>query len=215
MIYLDYAATTPVSPLVLKTFGRATKKYIANPNSGHGLGLLAADAIEKSLRKIRRLLQLSSAYELVPTSGATEANNLAWQGWLSSPEHQSGQIITTAFEHSSITANANHYARRGYRVDILKTDAHGHVDLNHLAQLLGPETLLVSVCSVNSEIGNRQPIDQIKKMVRNYPKAVFHCDVTQTIGKEPIELEGIDLISLTAHKIYGIKGVGLLIKRKK
>jgi len=215
MIYLDYAATTPAHPSVLSAFKKAAQKYIGNPNSGHELGLMAAKAIDKALTKMRHHLHLPSSYELIPTSGATEANNLAWQGVLNIPENKGKHIITTAFEHSSITANANYYARNGFRVDILTTDKHGHVDLNHLRSLLCKDTILVSVCSVNSEIGNRQPIQAIVDIIKGYPSVYFHSDVTQSIGKEPIELDGIDLISMTAHKFYGVKGIGLLIKKKK
>jgi cysteine desulfurase len=215
MIYLDYAATTPVHPLVLTAFKRAAIKYPGNPNSGHCLGLSAAKAIEKSLKRMRLALGLPKEYELTPTSGASESNNLALKGIAFKIGNQGKTIITTAFEHSSTTASANYLAKLGYNIQIAPCDAWGRVDVVALETMINQDTILVSIGSINSEIGIRQPIEQIKKMLRKHPHVIFHVDATQSLGKEAIDLNGIDLISLTAHKIFGIKGVGLLIAHER
>lgn len=211
IIYLDYAATTPAHPLVIKAFKQSVTKYPGNPNSGHALGQMAKQAIDKSLARMRKSLCLSSKYILTPTSGASEANNLAIKGVALSYSQQQKHIITTSFEHSSVTACANYLAKQGYRIDIAPNDEYGRVDVALLESMISKETLLISICSINSEIGIHQPINEIKSMLKRHPHVLLHVDATQSIGKETIELEGIDLISLTAHKFFGIKGIGLLI----
>lgn len=214
-IYLDYAATTPTHPLVLTTFKRAVIKHPGNPNSAHALGQEAADEIAKSLKRIRRLLGLPSQYELTPTSGATESNNLALKGIALQYSKMGKTIITTAFEHSSLTACANYLAKQGFNVKIAPCNQWGRVDVNELDKLIDDDTVLVSIGSINSEIGIRQPIDAIKNMLKRHPKVFFHVDATQSIGKENIDLTDIDLISMSAHKFYGLKGIGLLITSKR
>jgi cysteine desulfurase len=214
-IYLDYAATTPAHTLVLAAFKRAAIKYYGNPNSAHALGLKAANEITKSLRRIRLLLGLPSHYELIPTSGATESNNLALKGIALQYGKFGKTIITTAFEHPSVIASANYLAKQGFNVKIAPSNQWGRVDINELEKLIDDDTILVSVGSINSEIGIRQPIAAIKTMLRQHPKVFFHVDATQSIGKENIDLNGVDLISMAAHKFYGLKGVGLLIKSKR
>lgn len=215
MIYLDYAATTPVHPLVLAAFKRAANKFPGNPNSGHALGVSAAKEIKKSLKRMRLTLGLSNKYELTPTSGASESNNLALKGIAFKPGNQGKTIITTAFEHSSTTASVNYLARLGYNIRIAPCDAHGRVDVRALQAMINEDTILLSIGSINSEIGIRQPIEHIKAMLKKHPKVLFHVDATQSIGKEAIDLNGIDLISLTAHKIFGVKGIGLLIAHER
>jgi len=215
MIYLDYAATTPVHPLVLNAFKRAALKFPGNPNSGHALGLDSSREIAKSLKRMRLALGLSIKYELTPTSGASESNNLALKGIAFLSGNQGKRIITTAFEHSSITASANYLAKLGYIIEIAPSDSHGRVDVNALDAMIKDDTILVSICSINSEIGMRQPIDEIKTMLKKHRHVLFHVDATQSVGKEQIDLNGIDLISLTAHKMFGIKGVGLLISHER
>ena len=214
-IYLDYAATTPAHTLVLAAFKRVAIKYYGNPNSAHALGLKAANEITKSLRRIRLLLGLPSHYELIPTSGATESNNLALKGIALQYGKFGKTIITTAFEHPSVIASANYLAKQGFNVKIAPSNQWGRVDINELEKLIDDDTILVSIGSINSEIGIRQPIDAIKTILKRHPKVFFHVDATQSIGKENIDLKGIDLISLTAHKFYGLKGVGLLISSKR
>lgn len=214
-IYLDYAATTPTHSLVLSAFKRAVIKYPGNPNSAHALGQKAAEGIAKSLKRIRHLLGLPSHYELTPTSGATESNNLALKGIALRHGTLGKTIITTAFEHTSITASANYLAKLGFNIKIAPSNQWGKIDVDELEKLIDDDTILVSVGSINSEVGIRQPIGEIKTMLKRHPKVFFHVDATQSIGKENIDLAGIDLISLTAHKFYGLKGIGLLISNKR
>lgn len=167
------------------------------------------------MKRIRLLLRLPSQYELTPTSGATESNNLALKGIALQYCNLGKTIITTAFEHSSLTASANYLAKQSFNIKIAPTDQWGRVDVNELEKLIDNDTILVSIGSINSEIGIRQPIDAIKTILKRHPKVFFHVDATQSIGKENIDLKGIDLISLTAHKFYGLKEIGLLISSKR
>jgi cysteine desulfurase len=214
-IYLDYAATTPVHPAVLRAFNSATKKYPGNPNSNHGLGQAAAQAIAKSLTRMRRWLGLSKHYILTPTSGSSESNNLAIKGVATHPKVIGKHIIITAYEHSSLMASANHLSRNGYHIDFAPCDANGQVDVTALEAMIRPDTILVSIGSINAEIGIRQPIETIVAMLKRHRHVYFHVDATQSVGKYELKLEGIDLVSLTAHKLFGLKGVGLLIKHER
>ncbi len=214
-IYLDYAATTPVHPAVLRAFVSASKKYPGNPNSNHALGQAAAQAIAKSLNRMRRILGLSKHYVLTPTSGSSESNNLALKGVAFHPQATGKHIIITAYEHSSSTASANYLARNGYQVDIAPCDGKGQVDVLALEAMIRKDTIIVSVGSINAEIGIRQPIEAITTMLKRHRHVYFHVDATQSIGKEALKLEGIDMVSLTAHKLFGLKGVGLLIKHER
>ncbi|MDD3383595.1 MAG: cysteine desulfurase family protein [Bacilli bacterium] len=212
MIYLDYSATTPVNIKVLKYFEDVSLRYIGNANSIHSLGKNSFKAINSCSKKISSLLKLKDQ-EIIYTSGATESNNLAIKGIAFKYANQSKQIITTYYEHSSIIASINYMRTLGFKVQIVNSNNKGIVDLEHLKKLINDDTVLVSIGSVNSEIGIRQPINEINKIVKQHKNCIFHCDMTQSIGKERIDLSQIDLISFSAHKFYGIKGVGALIKK--
>ena len=129
-------------------------------------------------------------------------------------QNRGKHIITTEFEHSSIYGPLTYLQKQGFKVDFVKTNEYGIVDLDNLKELLTDETILVSVGSVNSEIGIVQPIDEIGKLLKNYPKCFFHVDMTQSLGKINFDLSNIDLASFASHKIYGIKGIGLLYKKE-
>lgn len=213
MTYLDYSATTPVSEEVLQSFCEVSRKYIGNPNSLHRLGTEANEMINKATNQIAKLLNVKPT-EIIYTSGSSESNNLAIKGIAEKYKNRGNHIITTPFEHSSINGPLNYLSDNGFEVDIVKLDENGLVDIENLKSLIKDTTILVSINSVNSEIGLRQPIEEIGEVLKEYPKLFFHVDMTQSIGKINIPLDNVDLMSFSAHKIYGIKGIGCLIKKE-
>ena len=213
MIYLDYAATTPVNEEVLNTFCKVTKDYIGNPNSLHKLGLKSKEIIEAATKQIANLLHVKES-EIIYTSGASESNNTAIKGICLKYKNRGKHIITTKLEHSSVTAPLSYLQAQGYEVDFVKLDEYGRVDLDNLRSLIRDDTILVSIASVNSEVGVIQPIEEIAKILKDYPKLYFHSDITQALGKININLQDVDLASFSAQKIYGIKGIGCLIKKE-
>lgn len=212
MIYLDYSATTPLDKRVLDTFNKVSLEFIGNPNSLHILGVKSKELIDSSTELIKKVLNLKNS-EVIYTSGSSEANNLAIKGICEKYQNRGKHIITTPFEHSSIYGPLNYLSEQGYEVDFVNTDINGQVDLKDLKSKLREDTILVSVVAVNSEIGILQPIDKIKDILKEYPKCFFHVDATQAIGKIKIDLDGIDLVSFSAHKFFGLKGIGALIKK--
>lgn len=213
MTYLDYSATTPVNEEVLNTFTEVSKNYIGNPNSLHKLGVEANEIIKASTKQISNLLNIKES-EVIYTSGASESNNTAIKGIALKYQNRGKHIITTEFEHSSIYGPLTYLQKQGFKVDFVKTNEFGMVDVNNLKELLTDETILVSVGYINSEIGIIQPIDEIGKLLKDYPKCYFHVDMTQALGKINIDLTNVDLASFSAHKIYGIKGIGMLYKKE-
>ena len=213
MTYLNYSVTTPVSEEVLQSFCEVSRKYIGNPNSLHRLGTEANEMINKATNQIAKLLNVKPT-EIIYTSGSSESNNLAIKGIAEKYKNRGNHIITTPFEHSSINGPLNYLSDNGFEVDIVKLDENGLVDIENLKSLIKDTTILVSINSVNSEIGLRQPIEEIGEVLKEYPKLFFHVDMTQSIGKINIPLDNVDLMSFSAHKIYGIKGIGCLIKKE-
>lgn len=210
MIYLDYSATTKADKEVLETFVKVNTNYFGNPNSLHKLGVEAKELIEEATKKISLNLNVLKE-NIIYTSGATEANNLVLKGV--TERNKGMHIITSSLEHSSIYGPVSELQKKGFKIDFVNLDNNGLVDLNHLKELLTNDTILVSIASVNSETGILQPIESIAEIVKRYSKAYFHSDMTQSIGKVSVNIENVDLISLSAHKIYGIKGIGILIKK--
>lgn len=213
MIYLDYAANTPTNEEVYRAFYEANKTYIANPNANHQLGKKAQEAIRKSTHNIALLLGVEPE-EIIYTSGATEANNLAITGSCQQYRAYGKHIITTYLEHSSVTGPVAALQKQGYEVDFVDITPTGEIDLNHLKELLRADTVLVSISYVDSELGIIQPIEAISKMIKAMPHCLLHVDGTQAIGKIPITLEAIDLFTFAPHKFEGLNGVGILIKKK-
>lgn len=215
MIYLDYSATTPTNEEVLNTFVKTSRDFIGNPNSLHSLGVQAKKLMNKATEQLANLLHIK-AEELIYTSGATEANNLAIKGIIGKYPNRGKQIITTPLEHSSVLEPLNKLEKNGYHIRYVKLNEDGTVNMEHLKQLLDEEdTILVSIAMVSSELGILQPINKIGELIKKYPKCFFHSDITQALGKIPVSLEGVDLASFSAHKFYGIKGIGGLVKKDK
>ena len=213
MIYLDYSATTPVLDEVLDSFVKVNKNYIGNPNSLHKLGIEAKHLLEEATTQITNILGVKPS-ELIYTSGASESNNLAIKGIVNKYPNRGKQIITTNLEHSSILEPLKKLENSGYKISYVNLNSDGTVNLEHLKELLKEDTVLVTIASVSSEVGIRQPIEEIGKILKDYPKCFFHTDITQSIGKVNVSLENVDLASFSAHKFYGLKGIGGLVKRE-
>ena len=214
MVYLDYSATTPVNEEVLNSFVEASRKYIGNPNSLHKIGLDSKHVIDAATKQIADILHVKEE-EIIYTSGASESNNTAIKGVAFRYKNRGKHIISTELEHSSIIGPLNYLVSLGYEVDFVNLDKNGQVDLDDLKSKMREDTILVSIGSVNSEIGIRQPLKEISKIVRQYPKCILHSDMTQSIGKEKVDLSLVDMASLSGQKFYGMKGIGILYKKDK
>ena len=213
MIYLDYSATTPVNKEVIDTYSRVCSEFIGNPNSLHKLGVEAKRLIDASTKQIASILGVNPN-EIIYTSGSSESNNMAIKGVCSKYSNRGKHIISTNLEHSSIIAPLNYLQNNGFEVDFVKLDENGLVDLDDLKRLMRDDTVLVTICSVNSEVGVKQDLKAISDIVRSNPKTIFHSDVTQSIGKEKIDFNLLDMASISGQKFYGMKGIGCLVKRE-
>lgn len=213
MIYLDYAATTPVDKRVLNTFNKVCLEYPGNSNSLHKLGQDAKELEGYATESIAKLLNLKSS-EIIYTSGASESNNHIIKGIASKYKNRGKHIITTYLEHSSVLSTLNYLSNQGFTVDYVRIKDDGLVDLDHLKQLLTNDTILVSICAVDSELGLKQPLEEIASIIKEYPKCFFHADCTQALGKIDVDFNILDFASVSAHKIYGLKGIGMIIKKK-
>ena len=210
MIYLDYAANTPVEDEVLNTFVSTTKKYTANPNSSHNLGKEAKEKIDESSALIAKYFNTTKE-SVIYTSGSSESNNLVIKGVAEARKHLGKKIIISAVEHSSVLAPCNYLSSLGYDISIIPLTENGIIDLGALKSEIDDETILVSICSVDGEIGTIQPLKEISKVVKKYPNCVFHTDATQAIGKVNIDYDGVDFITFAPHKFYGLNGSGVLL----
>jgi len=218
IIYLDYAANTPVDKEVLNTFNEATLKYFGNPNSTHILGIQAREQIDNSTNKILQNLKekynTNKDMELIYTSGSSESNNLVIKGVARAYRENGRHMITTFLEHSSVSSPLTRLKEQGYEIDLVNINQNGKIDLEHLKQLLRKDTILVSISSVDSEIGTIQPIEEIASILKDYPNCFLHVDCTQSFGKINMNLEYVDFISFAPHKFYGLNGFGGLLKKK-
>ena len=213
MVYLDYSATTPVAEEVIETYGRVCREFIGNPNSLHRLGVEAKKLIDASTEQIAKILGVKKE-EIIYTSGSSESNNLAIKGTCGKYENRGHHIITTELEHSSVIAPIQYLQKQGYEVDFVKLDENGLVDLEDLEKLIREDTVLVTIASVNSEVGVHQNLKKISEVIHKHPKVLFHSDVTQSIGKEKVDFSCVDLASISCQKFYGMKGIGCLVKKE-
>lgn len=210
MIYLDYAANTPVEKDVLKDFVSTTTKYIANPNSMHPLGLEAKKIIDDSSKEIAKYFDIEPT-SIIYTSGSSESNNIVIKGIAELNKNKGKHIIISAIEHSSIIAPCNYLANKGYEISVIPILKNGQVDLNELKNIIREDTILVSICYVDSELGTIQPIKEIANIVKEYPNCVFHTDATQAVGKINVDFKNIDFVTFAPHKFYGLNGFGVLL----
>ena len=214
MIYLDYSANTPVDEAVLARFCEIERHCPGNANSRHAAGAAAKAAIDEATQSIARSLGVQPA-EIIYTSGASEANNFAIKSIARLERHHGKHIISTPLEHSSVSGSLTALQEQGYEIDLVDIRQDGTVDLDHLKELLRPDTILVAVTAVDSELGVVQPVTEIAALLKDYPHCHLHVDATQAVGKLPLpSFEGIDTLSLTAHKFYGLNGIGVLVKRR-
>lgn len=212
-IYLDYGATTPLDPAVAAVMEPWGVDGFGNPHSAHMWGYKAKAAVERARELVAGLIN-APAEAIAFTSGATESNNWALKGLLTAPGQTRRRIVTLATEHSSVLETAQYLAGIGAQLTIVPVREHGLVDLGDLERALGEDVALVSVMAVNNEIGVVQDLAGIGRRAHAVG-AVFHVDAAQGFGKLPLNVDvmGIDLMSVTAHKIYGPKGVGALYRR--
>ena len=212
MIYLDYSATTPVSFEVLDTINQTTKKFIGNANSLNGLGQKSADLLKSATKQIADLFNILPE-EITFTSSSTESNNMALIG-IAMENHKKGKhIITSKLEHPSIYAICDYLSSIGFEISYVNNSSEGLVDFDHLKQLVRQDTILVSICAVNSEIGVRQPLKMIRQIIKKENlECLLHSDMTQAIGKTSVSLFDVDLASISSHKIFGPKGIAMLYK---
>lgn len=210
MTYLDYSATTPVDEEVLDSFIKATK-YIGNPNSLHKLGVKAKHLIDASTNQIASILNIKPN-EIIYTSGASESNNTIIKA-IEKFKNRGKHIITTPLEHSSIYGPLKQLEEKGFIIEYTPLK-NGIVDTEKLETLITDDTVLVTISMVNSETGLRQPIEQIGKLLKKYPKIIFHSDITQAVGKIKFDLTDVDAASFSAHKFFGFKGIGVLYKKE-
>lgn len=211
MIYLDYSANTPADPAVLEAFCKTEQTYLGNPNAVHCAGQSARDEMARVTERIAGLLGVSPA-GIIYTSGATESNNLAIKGAAQASLMAGRHIISTALEHSSVSGSLAALQKQGWEVDLVNLRPDGTIDLEHLHRLLRKDTVLVTLCAVDSELGTVQPIREAATLLQDFPDCRFHVDATQAVGKTELVLDGVDTMSIAPHKFYGLNGSGLLLK---
>ena len=214
MVYLDYSATTPVDERVLDSYLKVTRDYIGNANSIHTLGSKSKELLLQATNQIADILNCHPK-ELIFTSGASESNTTAIKGVAIKYINRGKHIITSKLEHKSVLEVMGYLSSIGFDIDFVNLKENGHIDLHHLEELIRPDTIMVSICCVNSETGFKQPLKTIRQVInKKNPNVIFHSDLTQALGKTRFYLSDLDLASFSSHKIYAPKGVGILYKRR-
>lgn len=214
MLYFDYAASSPLSKTALSSYEESLSKF-ANPSSNHALGRALFREIEEDRDKILDAFGLSKdQYRILFTSSATESNNLIIKGIAKHYQNRGKHLITSVLEHPSVTAPFKALQKEGFEVAYLPVNKEGKVEVDTLKAALNKETTLVSLIGTNNEIGSINDIPSLSNVIHQFPKAFFHSDLTQAVGKTAIDFSKLDLFSWSAHKFGGPKGVGGLVFKK-
>ena len=213
-VYADYAATTPVKPIVTEKITEILSEHYGNPSSIHSIGRDGRKYLDQARKDIASVLG-SQPNEIIFTSGATEANNTAIKGVARKKENQGKHIITSSIEHHSVLHVFEELEREGFEVTYLDVHPNGVVDLEHLKESIRPDTTLISIMLVNNEVGTVQPLYEIAEIIEGQ-EITFHVDAVQAIGHMPIDFNEMpmDMLSITAHKFGGPKGIGALLVKK-
>lgn len=213
MIYLDYTANAPVEPAVLEAFCDGEARCVGNANAKHAAGREAKALMDRAAETAAGLLNVRPG-ELIFTSGASEANNTAISGIAHAGRHVGRHIITTPLEHPSVSGCLTALQEKGWEIDVLDVDRRGQIDVEQLKSLTRSDTVLVTLCAVDSELGAIQPVAAVSECLKAWPDCRLHVDATQIVGKLPFDFSLADTVSLSAHKFGGLNGSGLLWKRE-
>ncbi len=217
MIYLDYAATTPLNEEVKKTFDQVLEKYWANSNSLHALGIESKKLFDYSKQQMLDILKLDNSYDILFCGSATTANNLAIMGCLEKYKNKKAHIITSLGEHPSVYNLFKRLENDGFEVSYIRLDKSGRIDLEQLKSEIKSSTVFCSFFGVTNETRAINDVRKIKKIIKEKSDALLHMDTVQMVGKVHIDemyLNELDFFTLSAHKIYGFKGIGALVKKR-
>jgi len=211
-IYLDYASHTPANEAVLEAFFETERQFTGNPLSKHKTGQEAGRELSRITMAVAELLHVNPE-EIIFTSGASEANNLAIKGIARAYGYRGRHILSTCLEHPSVSGTLAALQDTGYEIELVKILPSGVIDLEHLEAAIRPDTILVCISIVDSELGVIQPVAEISKIIEKHPNVHLHLDAAQAMGKIHVDMHNASTMSFSPHKFYGLSGSGVLIKR--